>query len=76
MRFAPRNCNKLAHELAASGATQDDDRVVWPYYVPESVNSVLASELAAPNSWNHGVPSQKKNLKSLLLSHMTSLVHR
>ena len=46
VRYAPRTCNKLAHELAAIGAAQRETRVSWLDYVPESVHFVLASEFA------------------------------
>ncbi|KAE8767899.1 hypothetical protein D1007_60676 [Hordeum vulgare] len=46
--FAPRGCNKLAHELAALGSVQEVDRVVWEDYVSDAVRSVLASEFTAP----------------------------
>ena len=46
--YTPRGCNKLAHELAALGAAQKAERVLWLDYVPDSVRSVLASEFTEP----------------------------
>jgi ribonuclease HI len=47
--FAHRGCNKAAHELAALGAAQEENRVVWWDSVPESVRCLVASESAAPS---------------------------
>jgi hypothetical protein len=41
-------CNKAAHCLAAIGSNQNEVRLIWPDYVPDIVNVVVASELAEP----------------------------
>jgi ribonuclease HI len=48
VRFAPRECNKLAHALAAYGAAHVEDRVHWVDMVPDGVRCVAASESAEP----------------------------
>jgi hypothetical protein len=46
--FAPRACNKVAHELAALGVSQQNSRTLWVDTVPDDVMVVLASEFAVP----------------------------
>jgi ribonuclease HI len=41
-------CNKAAHCLAAIGSNQNEVQLIWPDYVPDIVNVVVASELAEP----------------------------
>jgi ribonuclease HI len=43
-----RSCNNAAHLLAAIGSNQSEVRLVWPDYVPDDVNVVVASESAEP----------------------------
>jgi hypothetical protein len=47
--FAPRSCNKVAHEIAAIGALGEEARVLWVDSIHPDVNSVLASEFATPS---------------------------
>jgi hypothetical protein len=44
--FTPRECNKVAHALAAFGASQRGSRLVWPEDLPNSVRVLTASDLA------------------------------
>ncbi|KAK1664363.1 hypothetical protein QYE76_052522 [Lolium multiflorum] len=46
--FAPRDCNNLAHALAAYGVSQRDPRQVWPESLPDDVRVLVASNLAEP----------------------------
>ena len=46
--FAPRTCNKIAHELARWGVNQTQDRLLWPGGVTTFVNVLVASESAEP----------------------------
>jgi ribonuclease HI len=46
--FVPRSCNKVAHEIAALGASQQDVRKLWMNTVPDAVSLVLASKFASP----------------------------
>uniref|UniRef100_A0ACD5U881 Uncharacterized protein n=1 Tax=Avena sativa TaxID=4498 RepID=A0ACD5U881_AVESA len=46
--FAPRICNKLAHELAALGSSHEAGRQYWVDSVPAAVRSIAASESAEP----------------------------
>ncbi|XP_071674413.1 uncharacterized protein [Lolium perenne] len=47
--FAPRSCNKLAHELAAYGSAQTAERALWMDMVPDDVSCCEASLFAEPN---------------------------
>jgi hypothetical protein len=44
--FVSRDCNNVAHLLAAHGARQDEVRLWWPDDVPDDVISVVTSESA------------------------------
>lgn len=46
--FAPRACNKLAHELAAFGARRPVDREFWSEDLPDDVLVRQASVMAGP----------------------------
>jgi hypothetical protein len=46
--FCPWGCNKVAHALAALGAGQSEDKMLWPESVPNSVSDLVASEFAEP----------------------------
>jgi hypothetical protein len=57
-----RDCNNAAHCLAAIGSNQNEVRLIWPDYVPDIVNVVVASELALGSQYNGiGVFLVKKN---------------
>jgi hypothetical protein len=45
----PRECNKVAHLLAAYGANQMANRLLWPESVPDDVHVMVASESAEPS---------------------------
>jgi hypothetical protein len=46
--FAPKDCNNLAHALAAYGTSQRDPRQVWPESLPNDVRVMVASNLVEP----------------------------
>jgi hypothetical protein len=46
--FQPRVCNKMAHELAAIGASGDDLKRGWLGDLPSSVSVIVDSEIADP----------------------------
>jgi hypothetical protein len=45
----PRSCNSVAHFLAAHGANQSEERLLWPEHVPDFVSVIVASESAEPS---------------------------
>jgi ribonuclease HI len=47
-QFCPRTCNKVAHAMAALGASQDESHLFWQEMVPNFVNVLVASEYAEP----------------------------
>jgi ribonuclease HI len=44
--YAPRTCNKVAHQLAAYGARHELDRAIWVDTMPYDVMCVATSEFA------------------------------
>ena len=46
--FAPRACNKLAHVLAAFGASHQASGETWYEDLPDDVSVRLASSMAGP----------------------------
>ena len=44
--YCPRNCNKVAHALAAVGASRAESRRLWLDEVPDSVSMFVASDVA------------------------------
>jgi hypothetical protein len=46
--FSPRNCNKVAHALAALGADGVNSYCVWHEDVPDSVKVLVASDSTGP----------------------------
>jgi ribonuclease HI len=48
--FAPRTCNKIAHELAAYGASRQDILTLWPESLPNDVLVSVASVFAVPST--------------------------
>ena len=46
--FAPRDCNKVAHALAALGSNGQEPQRLWLEAVPDDVSVLLASDVAAP----------------------------
>jgi hypothetical protein len=47
--FVPRTCNKVAHLIAAYGAHQNAERLLWPENVLDDVKGLVASESVVPN---------------------------
>jgi hypothetical protein len=58
-QFCPQTCNKVAHAMAALGASQVESHLFWQEMIPNSVTILVASEYAEPVSWNRGVPVKK-----------------
>jgi ribonuclease HI len=46
---SPRTCNKLAHALAAYGASRQDKKLIWPEIIPNDVRVLVASNSAVSN---------------------------
>jgi hypothetical protein len=46
--FQPRECNKVAHALAALGASADEPETIWLGDLPISVSVIVDSESAGP----------------------------
>jgi hypothetical protein len=47
--FQPRECNKVAHALAALGASADEPETIWLGDLPIPVSVIVDSESAAVN---------------------------
>jgi hypothetical protein len=47
--YASRTCNKLAHDLAAYGASRQDIKLLWPDSLPIDVRVMVASDSAVPD---------------------------
>jgi hypothetical protein len=44
--FVSRTCNKLAHDLAAYGASWQDIKLLWPDLLPTDVHVMVATDFA------------------------------
>jgi hypothetical protein len=47
--YSPRNCNKVAHALAAIGASYQADVRLWTEDLPNDVKLLVASDLTEPS---------------------------